>query len=107
MPFYEYQVREGHEGCDTCRHGFEKWQKMKDDSLTACPDCGAPIQRLLFAQSIATPKTPSELKNLGFTKLVKREEGVYENVTRTGDEAKFMLRDKPETVPDIKRKISD
>lgn len=107
MPFYEYQVIEGHEGCETCRHGFEKWQKMKDDALTQCPTCGAPIQRLIFAQGISTPKTASELKNLGFTKLVKREDGVYENVTRTGDEAKYMVRDKPETVPHIHRKIAD
>jgi putative FmdB family regulatory protein len=107
MPLYEYQVMEGHEGCDTCRDGFEKWQKMKDDALTQCPTCGAPIHRLIFAQSIATPKTPAELKNLGFTKLVKRDEGVYENLTRTGDEAKYMIRDKPETIPNIKGKISD
>jgi putative FmdB family regulatory protein len=107
MPFYDYQVVPDHEGCEVCRPGFEKWQKMKDDALTNCPHCGAPVQRLVCAGNIATPKTPSELKNLGFTKLVKREEGVYENVTRVGDESKYMIRDKPETIPNLSKKISD
>ncbi len=40
-------------------------------------------------------------------KLVKRDEGVYENVTRTGKESRYMEAGKPETLPDIQRKISD
>lgn len=107
MPFYEYQVKPENEGCDHCRDGFEIYQKMKEDALESCPQCGAPIQRLVFATSVSTPKTASELKNLGFTKLVKRDTGVYENVTRTGNEAKYMEANKPETVPDFSKKISD
>jgi len=107
MPIYEYQVKPGETGCDHCRQGFETYQKMKDEALTACPKCGCAIHRLIYPTAANTPKTNSELKNLGFTKLVKRDEGVYENVTRTGSEAKYMERDKPETIPHIHKKISD
>lgn len=35
MPIYEYQ-------CEACSHKFEKLQKMSDDPLKICPECGAP-----------------------------------------------------------------
>ncbi|NKI36071.1 zinc ribbon domain-containing protein [Wenzhouxiangella sp. XN79A] len=33
MPIYEYQ-------CSNCGHRLEKLQKISDDPLTTCPDCG-------------------------------------------------------------------
>ena len=33
MPTYEYL-------CKTCGHRFETWQKMSDEPLTVCPNCG-------------------------------------------------------------------
>ncbi len=33
MPFYEYR-------CDDCGHELEVMQKMSDDRLTDCPECG-------------------------------------------------------------------
>ena len=44
---------------------------------------------------------------MGFTKLVKRDDGIYENVTATGKESKYWDAAKPETRPDLKSKISD
>ncbi|MDX1578133.1 MAG: FmdB family zinc ribbon protein [Gemmatimonadota bacterium] len=37
MPTYEYRCAEGHD--------FEVFQKMSDDPLTECPECGAPAER--------------------------------------------------------------
>ncbi|HEX4204116.1 MAG TPA: FmdB family zinc ribbon protein [Ktedonobacteraceae bacterium] len=45
MPTYEYL-------CTTCQHRFETWQKMTDDPLTECPECGAHIRRVLFPAGI-------------------------------------------------------
>ena len=33
MPIYEYT-------CDACQESLEKLQKMSDDPLTLCPNCG-------------------------------------------------------------------
>ena len=33
MPIYEY-------ACKSCGHAFDALQKMSDDPLTECPDCG-------------------------------------------------------------------
>lgn len=35
MPIYEYI-------CAECAHSMEAIQKMSDDSLTDCPECGKP-----------------------------------------------------------------
>ena len=43
MPIYEYQ-------CQSCGHQLEKLQRMNDDPLTDCPDCGEEaLNRLVSA----------------------------------------------------------
>ena len=66
-----------------------------------------PVERLISRTFLSTPVGDSHLKNIGFTKLVKRDQGVYENVTRTGKESRYMEAGKPETMPDIKKKVKD
>jgi putative FmdB family regulatory protein len=104
MPIYEY------EHVDTpCGWGsvFEIKQSMKDDPLTLCPNCSTPVRKLISRTSFSSPKTNSELKDLGFTKLVKRDTGIYENVTARDGESRIMRQDKPETYPDFSKTISD
>ena len=38
MPIYEYKCANG--------HVFETVQSMSDDPITACPECGAPVERV-------------------------------------------------------------
>ncbi len=104
MPVYEYE-HEG-EGCALGRI-FELTQSMYSAKFSKCPQCGAPVKRLISLVGISTPKGNSDLKNMGFTKLVRRDKGVYENVTATGNEAKIWDAGKPETMPDLRRKIRD
>ncbi len=43
MPIYEYR-------CESCAHKLEKIQKMSDDMLVDCPQCGQPaLKRLISA----------------------------------------------------------
>ena len=49
----------------------------------------------------------SELRDAGFTKLVKRDDGVYENVTASDGEARYMRRGRKETMPHLHKKIED
>ena len=104
MPVYEYEHLA--HGCALGKR-FEKTQSIASDKLTHCPECGQEIRRLISLVSISTPKTASDLKNLGFTKLVRKDTGVYENVTATGKESRIWDASKPETMPDLKSKIRD
>ena len=105
MPVYEYAHRE--EGACSKGQSFECVQPMKDEAFKTCPECGKAVYRVISAPGIATPKTNSDLKNLGFTKLVRRDQGVYENVTATGGESRFMEAGKPNTLPHLHKKIED
>ena len=80
---------------------------MNEDPLTRCPECHAPVKRIVSRVSISTPKTNSELRDLGFTKLVRRDDGVYENVTARNGDSRLMIRGKPETIPDLSKTIKD
>lgn len=43
MPIYEYR-------CESCAHELEKLQRMSDDMLVDCPECGEPaLKRLVSA----------------------------------------------------------
>jgi putative FmdB family regulatory protein len=59
MPTYEYL-------CKTCSHRFEIWQKITDDSLTTCPECGGNIRRVLFPAGVV-------FKGSGFYKTDHKE----------------------------------
>ncbi len=46
MPTYEYVCRD-------CGHTFDIVQSMKDDSLTACPECGGELRKVFHAAAIS------------------------------------------------------
>jgi putative FmdB family regulatory protein len=44
MPIYEYRCRNG--------HTFEVQQSMSDDPVTACEECGAPVERVFHPVAV-------------------------------------------------------
>jgi putative FmdB family regulatory protein len=104
MPVYEYE----HEK-KACALGkvFDATQSMTEAPLTRCPQCGGPVHKIISCINISCPKTNSELRDLGFTKLVKRDDGVYENVTARKGDSRYMQRGKPETIPNLGNTIGD
>jgi len=104
MPVYEYEHTK--EYCDIGRL-FEIEQSIHDDPLNHCPKCHKKVKKLISIAYINTPKSNTELRDMGFTKLVKRDDGVYENVTARGNDSKFVDSNKPETLPDLSKTIRD
>ncbi len=45
MPIYEYQ-------CEACGHTVEAFQKMSDDPLTVCEECGGTLRKLMLPVAI-------------------------------------------------------
>ena len=104
MPVYEYEhVRR------SCKLGkvFDFRQSLTDEPLAKCPECNRAVKKIISQISISCPKTNGELRDLGFTKLVKRDDGVYENVTARDGDSRYMERGKAETIPDLRKTISD
>ena len=90
MPIYVYEVitESGEDG-----ERFEVFQKMSDPPLTAHPETGAPVRRVVTRPnvpgkgSIASKKdllNDKNLDRLGFTKYVKTETGKYEKSVGKG-----------------------
>ena len=104
MPVYEYEHADA-----PCSLGnvFDFKQSINDRPLTMCPECGGTVQKIISRINISCPKGNSELRDLGFTKLVKRDDGVYENVTARGNDSRYMVKGKPETIPDLSKTISE
>jgi hypothetical protein len=63
------------------------------------------VERQLSAAAIRPRKFDCELRDLGFTKLVRVDDGIFENVTRRPGEDKFVNRRRPETFPDLDKPV--
>ncbi|MEQ9501764.1 MAG: zinc ribbon domain-containing protein [Deltaproteobacteria bacterium] len=112
MPVYAYY-------CAANGETVEVAHSMKEDLTTwgeVCARADVPVQdtdpeaeveRILYAPGLSMPAGNSKLKEMGFTKLVRREKGVYENVTALDGEKRYMRADDPSSVPDIKKRIRD
>lgn len=46
MPTYEYE-------CTVCHDRFERFQRMTEPAVKDCPDCGAPVRKVLHPPAIA------------------------------------------------------
>lgn len=44
MPIYEYR-------CEKCQHQFDLFQKITDDPVKECPECGGPVSKLISSTS--------------------------------------------------------
>ncbi|MBN2332711.1 MAG: zinc ribbon domain-containing protein [Deltaproteobacteria bacterium] len=44
MPIYEYR-------CSRCEHQFDLLQKITDDPVDVCPECGGPVTKLVSSTS--------------------------------------------------------
>ena len=86
MPIYQYAPTSG--GCDACRGGIERLQRLADAPLTECPDCGAPLERVLSAPQVVAGSAhvlhESHLEKHGFTQYRKVGKGKYEKTAGKG-----------------------
>lgn len=112
MPTYVYQCSDNGARVEVL-HGINDTVKTWGElcALVGC-DLGdtpaeASVAKAITAPNLNFPKTTSQLKNMGFTKLVRRDKGVYENVTATGSESRYMRADDPSSMPDFSKKIGD
>jgi putative FmdB family regulatory protein len=86
MPIYEYAAVA--KGCSHCEAHFDVMQKLRDDALTQCPECGATVIRVISAPSVAVGgahllKEGHAAKH-GFTQYRRAGGGVYEKTAGKG-----------------------
>lgn len=113
MPTYDYRCP-ANGAIVTVSHGMDAQIKCW---LELCYASGeplgetdplAPVEKIITsAPQVHTSPGNAELKGHGLTKLVKRDDGVYENVTASDGEARYVKPGEPGTYPDLHRKVRD
>jgi len=80
MPFYQYIAKHPNKCCDYCCNGFELLQKPNSEVVKKCPQCGAPVKKLISGFSIGLSKSGLDRKTRekGFHKLKRLNKGEYE-----------------------------
>ncbi|GEM_PF-6323782 len=75
MPLYEYE-HEGEVGLE-CERVFEL-AHGSGELVQVCPVCGGPVKKRVVGFGVAAnPLAPSNLKEKGFKRLVRKDKGVY------------------------------
>jgi len=85
MPIYEYAPSSGR--CRQCGGRFEVYQKIADERLKQCPDCGKACERVVSAAAVTSGKystSDKRVQELGMTKYKKAGDGYYERVAGSG-----------------------
>ena len=112
MPSYDYHCElngETVEATHSINTSISNWGELcfSTQHPLGNTDPLTPVRKLIRPPAIAFPAGNAELKNHGFTKLVKRDNGVYENVTVGNDEKRYMKSGDPSSIPHLKKKIED
>jgi putative FmdB family regulatory protein len=87
MPTYEYL-------CRTCSHRFETWQRMTEEPLSICPECGGHIRRVLYPAGVIFKGSGFYVNDhkgehaMGTKSEVKKEEGATDAAKPKSDESK-------------------
>ncbi len=77
MPIYVYEhVSKPGKGCEK---QFEYYQEFKSDHLKKCPECKRKVTRIITTANFSVDQlSDTSLKDKGFTRLTRRDKGVYE-----------------------------
>lgn len=97
MPIYVYRCLENDQVLEVLHPMSKTIKTWEELCQVAHYDMGetspsAPVEKLLTTPAVLVPKSNSDYQNLGLTKLVRRDQGVYENVTAKKCEPKIVTR---------------
>ena len=95
MPLYTYQAKSIDHACGHCVLPFDVMQKLADERLSVCPECGSPIKKIIAAVHLNTgttgsPSTTLSERNIeknGFTQYRKVGKGQYEKTAGKGPDS--------------------
>ena len=75
MPIYEYKCANG--------HVFETVQSMSDDPITACPECGAAVERVFHPIAVHFKGSGFYSTDYGSKKQAGQEDGAGKDTEKT------------------------
>jgi putative FmdB family regulatory protein len=86
MPIYQYMPEA--DGCATCRDGIEVLQRLSDEPLQQCAQCGTAIRRVISPSNVVSGQAhvlgDKHAEKHGFTQYRRAGKGVYEKAYGKG-----------------------
>ena len=97
MPLYDYFCPSNNQKVEVLHSMNQEVKTWGDVCKLAKCETGntpedAPVRRLLSVPRLSVPTSDSDYKSAGMSKLVKRDQGVYENVTAKDGEDRIVYR---------------
>ncbi len=93
MPIYEYEALNFNSSCKKCLHGFEFLQKITDEPLTACPDCGSRVRKIVSWCRAAVVETSDEHAQVNRKIAAYEKEGMWSHAAELADTHSEKIQD--------------
>jgi putative FmdB family regulatory protein len=102
MPIYEYESRHPGKGCSRCLGRFEVFQRLGETPLSACPDCGGSVVRVIsWCRAAVVEEDSGHARALDQVRQYERE-GRWSHAAELADKHSDKTKD-----PELKMRALD
>jgi len=94
MPIYEYQAKDSQKACATCRTPFEALQRIHEQPLARCPNCGKAVKKVISCCHSAVTETSPEHQKV--ERKIKEYEsaGMWSHAAELADKHSEKVKDR-------------
>jgi len=94
MPIYEYQAEYSEKACGCCRKPFEILQRVDEEPLAQCPECGTSVRKILSRCHSAVTETSPEHKSVERKIKEYESSGMWSHAAELADKHSEKTKDK-------------
>jgi putative FmdB family regulatory protein len=94
MPIYEYQAKDTKKACACCCTPFEALQRMDEKPLTACPECGCAVTKVISWCHSAVTETSPEHQRVEQKIKDYESAGMWSHAAELADKHSEKVKDK-------------
>jgi putative FmdB family regulatory protein len=94
MPIYEYQSTAPAKACSHCCTPFEVLQRISDEPLLACPECGRVVKRIISWCRAAVVESSEEHRRVESRIRNYEASGMWSHAAELADKHSEKIKDK-------------
>jgi len=94
MPIYEYQAEDSEKACGCCCKPFEILQRLDEEPLAQCPECGTSVRKILSRCHSAVTETSPEHQSVERKIKEYESSGMWSHAAELADMHSEKTKDK-------------
>ena len=94
MPIYEYKALSPDNACESCRPGFEIFQKINEKPLSKCPHCKQTVKKIISWCRSAVMESSEEHTNIKNKIKNYEKSGMWSHAAELADKHSEKIKDK-------------